>query len=106
MKWSSALAVAVMVSALGGVAGSEPGQLPPYPLTPASLQEQIKKRGSFEVLNEITYGYETGLDIVSAKIASGELAWLKVAAALKEHAATSSSEWLDLAVAAALERAP
>jgi hypothetical protein len=72
---------------------------------PETIISEIKSRGAKEVVRELTKDWSVW-DSICDKIASGNQAWLNVAAALQAGTDAGSSETLDLALGEALEYDP
>jgi hypothetical protein len=76
-----------------------------YYSKPETIINEIKSRGAKTVVRELTKDWNVW-DSICDKIASGDQAWLKAAAALQAGTDAGASETLDLALGEALEHDP
>jgi hypothetical protein len=76
-----------------------------YYSKPETIISEVKSRGAKAVVRELAKDWSVW-DSICDKIASGDQAWLKAAAALQAGTDAGASETLDLALGEALEHDP
>ncbi|KER04498.1 hypothetical protein LGZ99_06370 [Photorhabdus temperata] len=77
----------------------------PYPnLTPEQLTQQIKRQGAKMVIANMPEGDNGEWDYITNHIASGDMAWLKIAPLLAKGSDAYSAETLSTALATALPK--